>query len=143
MGRALSQGLTPRVRGNNCAYAAAMTSGPAGPRAALRPELRRGAELFNAGEWWEAHEAWEAEWMRAAGDERRFVQALILLAAALHKRWKMGSETHRNFHKAAAYLDTLPGEYGGVDLAALRAGVWAALQGEGQRPQIPLGEAPA
>lgn len=142
MGRALSGGLTPGVRGDNCVYAAAMTSAQDGPGAALRPglrpELRRGAELFNAGEWWEAHEAWEGEWMRAVGDERRFVQALILLAAALHKRWKMGSVAHRNFHKAAAYLDTLPGEYGGVDLVALRAEVWAALHEEGRRPQVPL-----
>ena len=29
----------------------------------LRPDLTRGAELFAAGEWWEAHEAWEGVWM--------------------------------------------------------------------------------
>ncbi len=136
MGVALSGGLTPEAVDRPRGYAAAMTREEAGPGAELRPELRRGAELFDAGEWWEAHEAWEGEWMRAQGDERRFIQALILLAAALHKRWKMGSVTHRNFHKAAAYLDTLPGQYGGVDLVALRAGVWAALNAEGQRPQI-------
>ncbi|MFC5849903.1 DUF309 domain-containing protein [Deinococcus petrolearius] len=109
----------------------------AGPPPELRPGLRRGAELFGAGEWWEAHEAWEAEWLRATGDERRFVQALILLAAALHKRWKMGSLTHRNFHKAEVYLGALPRVYGGVDLVVLRAEVWAALHEEGRRPQLP------
>lgn len=147
MGVALSVGSSPGVAGDNSApsarargpappYAAAMTQPPPATPSELRPGLRHGAELFGAGEWWEAHEAWEAEWLRAGGDERRFVQALILLAAALHKRWKMGSLTHRNFGKAQVYLDTLPGHYGGVDLVALRADVWAALHDPGLRPQL-------
>ena len=104
----------------------------------IAAELAAGARLFNAGDWWEAHEAWETYWMTAEGQERAFVQALILLAAALHKRWAHGSLTHRNFFKAAVYLDNLPGEYGGVDLATLRASVWEALQTPGQRPQLPM-----
>ncbi|WP_370657324.1 DUF309 domain-containing protein [Deinococcus sp. KNUC1210] len=74
----------------------------------LRPELWRGAQLFAQGEWWEAHEAWEGVWMVARGDEREFVQGLILLAAALHKRWHYGSLTHRNYHKALRHLELLP-----------------------------------
>lgn len=102
----------------------------------LREDLRAGARLFDAGEWWEAHEAWEGPWMRARGDERHFIQALILLAAALHKRWRHGSLAHRNFHKAENYLDRLPPEYGGVDLARLRAEVWAALHDPALRPRV-------
>ena len=104
----------------------------------MHPDLRRGAELFNAGHWWEAHEAWEGVWSTASGEQRAFVQALILLAAALHKRWFHGSLTHRNFDKAEKYLDTLPDEYGGVNLRALRQAVWQALETEGLRPQVPL-----
>lgn len=104
----------------------------------MRPELQAGARLFNAGEWWEAHEAWEGVWATSAGTERSFVQALILLAAALHKRWQHGSLAHRNFHKAERYLAALPREYGGVDLHALRGEVWAALQEPGRRPQLPV-----
>lgn len=102
----------------------------------LRPDLVRGAELFAAGQWWEAHEAWEGVWMQAAGDERRFVQGLILLAAALHKRWHHGSQAHRNYHKAVAHLDTLPASYGGVDLERLRRDVWTALHQEGVYPVL-------
>ncbi|GAA5534508.1 DUF309 domain-containing protein [Deinococcus aluminii] len=102
----------------------------------LREELRAGAALFDAGEWWEAHEAWEGPWSRATGDERHFVQALILLAAALHKRWHHGSLTHRNYHKAERYLDRLPAEYGGVNLGRLRAEVWAALHDPTRRPRL-------
>jgi uncharacterized protein len=105
----------------------------------LRPELRLGAELFAAGEWWEAHEAWEVPWMVAVGDERHFVQGLILLAAALHKRWHHGSHTHRNYHKAVLHLERLLPAYGGVDLARLQAEVWEALHQQGLRPALSAG----
>ena len=108
---------------------------PAPPKT-LRPDLAHGAELFAAGQWWEAHEAWEGVWMTAAGDERRFVQGLILLAAALHKRWHHGSLAHRNYHKAVVYLDLLPASYGGVDLERLRQDVWTALHQEGMHPVL-------
>lgn len=102
----------------------------------LRPDLVHGAELFAAGEWYEAHEAWEGVWMTTTGEERHFVQGLILLAAALHKRWHHGSRAHRNYHKALAHLDSLPPVYGGVDLARLRRDVWEALQREEARPAL-------
>ena len=106
----------------------------------IAPDYRAGARLFNAGHWWEAHEAWEAPWMQASGQERAFLQALILLAAALHKRWAHGSLSHRNFYKAEKYLDALPGEYGGVNLERLRAEVWAALEHASLRPQVPVAD---
>lgn len=105
------------------------------------PDFLEGVRLFNAGQWWQAHEAWEVLWLRAVGQERHFLQAVILLAAALHKRWYHGSTKHRNYFKAEVYLNRLSAEFGGVDLVALRAQVWAALQGEqepgeGQRPVV-------
>ncbi|MFC4637992.1 DUF309 domain-containing protein [Deinococcus hohokamensis] len=106
------------------------------------PAWRQGAALFNAGLWWEAHEAWEPLWLQAAGPERSFLQGVILLAAALHKRWHHGSLTHRNYHKAQARLGLVPPGYAeqayGVDLEALQAQVWAALQGPAPWPVLPL-----
>lgn len=104
----------------------------------MEPDLLAGARLFNAGEWWEAHEAWEAVWMTATGERRMFVQALILLAAALHKRWRHGSLAGRNFTKAQVYLQQLPTEYGGVNLAQLEQEVAGALEQAGLRPQLPV-----
>jgi len=113
----------------------------------LPDPLRQGAALFARGEWWEAHEAWEGPWREASGDgrplqDRHFIQALILLAAALHKRWHHGSLTHRNYFKAERYLDGLAPVYGGVDLARLRSEVWAALHDPDLRPRLrsPTGE---
>ena len=115
---------------------------PVSPPDGLPPELLPGARLFASGEWWEAHEAWEGPWMSATGDERHFVQGLILLAAALHKRWHHGSLTHRNYHKAALHLGRLPPGYGGVDLARLRREVWEALHEAGLHPALHAPDGP-
>jgi uncharacterized protein len=46
----------------------------------------RGARLFDAGEFFEAHEAWEQHWKVVTdATERRFFQGLIQVAAAFHK----------------------------------------------------------
>src|SRR5207237_9423037 len=47
--------------------------------------LARGAELFNRGLYWEAHEAWEELWLELEDEPKLFVQGLIQLAAAYHK----------------------------------------------------------
>ena len=104
----------------------------------MRADLHTGARLFNAGHYWEAHEAWEEPWSRASGDERAYIQALILLAAALHKRWVHGSLTGRNYHKARRYLAALPGSFDGVNLTQLGREVAGALQDASLRPQLPL-----
>ncbi|WP_027481458.1 DUF309 domain-containing protein [Deinococcus pimensis] len=103
----------------------------------MRDELRAGARLFNEGHFWEAHEAWEDVWARSTGSERAFAQALILLAAAMHKRRAHGSLTARNFHKAMRLVATLPDVYDGVDLGALTSEVWAALHDQGRAPRLP------
>jgi len=47
-----------------------------------------GCDLFNAGFWWEAHEAWEGLWLQCPsnGEQALFLQALIQAANALLKR---------------------------------------------------------
>jgi predicted metal-dependent hydrolase len=104
----------------------------------VRTELHEGAHLFNAGRYWEAHEAWETPWRATTGQERAYVQALILLAAALHKRWAHGSLTARNYHKARRYLAMLPDVHDGVDLARLAREVEDALNDPDARPRLPV-----
>ncbi|MFC4424803.1 DUF309 domain-containing protein [Deinococcus navajonensis] len=113
-----------------------MLAKPAG-----HPDWRRGVELFNAGHWWEAHEAWEPLWLRSTGSERHLLQGVILLAAALHKRWHHGSLTHRNYHKAAAHFVQVSQGYAeaayGLNLAVVQQQVWAALHDPALRPTLP------
>jgi hypothetical protein len=72
---------------------AALPSGPDERRRALAAVLARNhawlhaLDLFNAGFYWEAHEAWEAFWhaLGRVTPEARFIQGLIHLAAACVK----------------------------------------------------------
>ncbi len=52
---------------------------------AMRETLARGADLFNRGLYWEAHEAWEELWLELEDEPKLFVQGLIQVAAAGHK----------------------------------------------------------
>jgi predicted metal-dependent hydrolase len=46
--------------------------------------LENGVALFNAHQFWHAHEAWEELWLHASGEDKVFLQGLIQLAAAYH-----------------------------------------------------------
>lgn len=68
------------------------------PAASAEEALARGIEHFNAGRYFQAHEAWEEGWHPSAEPERDFWQGLTQLAVAL---------THRqrgNAHGAATLL---------------------------------------
>lgn len=48
------------------------------------PNYLAGIDLFNRGEYFEAHEVWEDLWNACPAADRRFVQALIQAAVAVH-----------------------------------------------------------
>ena len=48
------------------------------------PRFVTGAELFNRGAYFDAHEVWEDVWRDGAPADRRFYQALIQAAVALY-----------------------------------------------------------
>jgi hypothetical protein len=50
----------------------------------LPDPIARGAALFDAGEYFEAHEAWEEHWGKGGADERALTLGLIKAAVALH-----------------------------------------------------------
>jgi uncharacterized protein len=75
-----------------------------------KPELpddrfARGVELFNRGDYFDAHEVWEELWMDCPAAERRFVQALIQAAVALH-HFERGNHAGaaRLFHSGRSYM---------------------------------------
>lgn len=47
------------------------------------PRYLAGIVLFNRGDFFEAHEVWEALWMDTSGPDKRFYQALIQAAVGL------------------------------------------------------------
>ncbi len=73
--------------------------------------------------------------------EAHYVQGLIQLAAAIHKRRHYGSERggRQNLAKALRHLDQLEPVHDGLDLKWLAREVERALDEPGLRPQLPLG----
>ena len=54
------------------------------------PRFAEGVELFNKGDYYAAHDAWESLWLERFGEEKDFLQGLILSAVALH-HWGRGN----------------------------------------------------
>lgn len=113
--------------------------------------VREGAARYNAGDFWEAHEAWEEAWhaLRAGGlpQAADFLQGMILVTAAFENR-KRGKEAgfkrqmanglHRlrenrgrgdalGLAEEAAWVDALVGLY----LDACRHRLWGHWAREG------------
>jgi len=78
-------------------------------------------ELFNNGEFWQAHEAWEEIWQRHDEPWRYFVQGLIQTAAA-HHQWQRGIQhgTLKHLHNALSKLETAPADFAGLALQQFR-----------------------
>jgi hypothetical protein len=97
-----------------------------------------GVDLFNAGAFFEAHEAWELCWRTAGAkagrdsDDARYLQALIKLAAAgakLRQASAVGRVSHAE--GALALTATLPGTpRAGVSIAAIEAAAAQLARGE-------------
>lgn len=86
--------------------------------------LDRGVALFNAREFFEAHEVWEEEWREAEDEERLLLQGLIQVAAGFYKlQIGMPSGTWKLLEKGGARLRQIKGERHGLDLDDLLAHV--------------------
>ncbi len=90
--------------------------------------FERAARLFDAGRFFEAHEAWEERWRVATEKaERDFLQGLIQVAAAFHKLLEMKSAdaASRLLAKGLTKLDACPLHPPEMDLSAFREGLRA------------------
>ncbi len=93
---------------------------------AASPLFRRGAQLFDAGYYWEAHEAWEVLWHAAGrrGPTADILRALIKLAAAgikVREGREGGVRTHA---RRASECFASARRQGGVHQLGLDLDVW-------------------
>jgi predicted metal-dependent hydrolase len=102
--------------------------------------LEQGIELFNDGHFWEAHEAWERDWMPdRKGPDSGFYKGLIQVAAGcLHymrhnrrgavNKWKSGADYLRPYLPAhrGVRLQPLVDAVDGY-LSAIGGGKWPDL----------------
>nr|WP_246308088.1 DUF309 domain-containing protein [Halobaculum salinum] len=110
----------------------------------FRRALRAGVALYDAGEFHAAHDPWEAVWLPLEGgsDDERLLHGLVQLTAAVHHaRNRNWSGAVGLAGSALGYLDSLPGEYRGIDLATVRPFL-RALERDPERieraPPVPL-----
>ncbi|HUM01504.1 MAG TPA: DUF309 domain-containing protein [Thermoanaerobaculia bacterium] len=95
--------------------------------AATHPLWAKGLEEYRAGRFFEAHEEWELLWKEASGEDRRFLQGLIQLAAALvHLERGRTAPAGRLLRLSREKLDPFPDGHGGLALDRLRAALDAA-----------------
>jgi len=107
--------------------------------------FQEGIDLFNAGRFFECHEAWEAVWNRSHGGDKLAIQGLIQAAVAilhLERGNREGAESL--YAKARVKLDPLPDEFRGLAIAELREALKSffavALEGDArsfpERPKL-------
>ena len=104
------------------------------------PRWTRGVDLFNRGEFFEAHEVVEDLWNETTGPDGEFLKGFIQAAVALehHRRGNpRGFESVMG--TAAGYLGRADPAAGGLDVAALLADLeeFRARAGRGERPPYP------
>lgn len=101
--------------------------------------LAEGLRLYEAAEFFAAHEAWENVWLRAHEPEKTFLQGLIQLTAAFHhlqRENRLG--TSRLLRAALGRLQHYPEDFGGisVDLLCDDIRAWLkALEMDAPAPQ--------
>lgn len=99
-------------------------------------DFERGIALFNRGEYWESHEAWELVWRRHLEPSRIFFQGLIQLAAAYHQLGRgIFHGVIKHFNNAGSKLGQFPDVFLGLDVKVLKAAIR-----DGRRKAEALGE---
>ena len=85
-----------------------------------RPILLAGIEQCNEGYFFEAHETWEALWLRSPWPVRSFLQGIIQVAAAfVHLMRHEYPGTIRLLKAALDKLEAFPHDYQGIDAGRL------------------------
>ncbi len=71
-------------------------------------QINEGLRLYQQGAAWDAHEVWEPVWLSAEGDDKHLLQALIQVAAAVHKHQQgVAPGVRKNLDKALANLERI------------------------------------
>ena len=111
------------------------------------PRFLEGVELFNGGNYYKAHDPWEALWLERFGEEKDFLQGLILCAVALHHYGRNNlNGTRSRFRLAMDKLEKYPASFWGIDLKNFRRRMNGALHkalSESDPPPLDLKAVPA
>ena len=91
--------------------------------------LQLGTDLYNAGHYWNAHEAWEEVWLESERGMRNFYQGLIQVSAGfVHLTRNRYPGAVKLLGAGIEKLERYPGDFMGLDLASLVSGARAARE---------------
>lgn len=89
------------------------------------PRYLAGVQLFNTGDFFEAHEAWEDLWSESHGPDRRFYQGLIQAAVGLcHFCNGNLAGAVKLYRSARDYMTGIGPQRGGLDIEEF----WASME---------------
>lgn len=84
------------------------------------PRYLKGIELFNAHEFFDAHETWEELWHETHDQSKNFIRGLIQAATALHHFQNCNFKGAKLLHESFKELISLyPSPYLGIDVSKL------------------------
>lgn len=91
-------------------------------RGNLHPLAARGLELFNAGEYWLAHEALEEAWREETGQIRHLYRGILQVGVAyFHVQRKNYTGALKLYRRSLRWLGPFHGCCRGVDIDRLRS----------------------
>ncbi len=100
--------------------------------------MREFLRLFNAREFFEAHDALEEFWQEYGGGDRTFYQGLIQIAVALEHAQRGNKKGARGvLGSARNRLEPYLPHYEGFDLEGLLAQAARHIEGDGEPPRLP------
>ncbi len=86
----------------------------------MEPSIAEGIHLFNAQKFFEAHEALEAVWLKARGEEKTLLHGLIQVAAAFHHLTRGNMTGFRSLlEKGMTKLEDCGEWRGGIELEGI------------------------
>ena len=98
-----------------------------------------GGRLFDAGDFFAAHEVWEALWRATPGPERGFVKGLIQAAVCVHHARRGNAKGSRKlFDSGRAWMARCDAPAFGVDVARFWAAMASALKYDGDPLAVAL-----
>jgi predicted metal-dependent hydrolase len=94
----------------------------------LNPLFLQAVQEFNRGHFFEAHELWEDLWKETVGEEKRFYQGLVQIAAGYQKlSIAQYSGARKLLERGRQALSGFPADYADIDLPHLLMTVASTL----------------
>ena len=122
----------PPVSGDPTGWRAEQAESNGWEHGTLRKAVVHGVRLYNAGEYHESHDCFEAEWYinDTATTESKFLHGMVQVAAGAYKHYDFQNDDGMRslFRTALQYFQGVPKDFYGVDLLDVRTVVTNALE---------------